>query len=183
MFLVVEIMARKIKEDWLKAGFILLSEAGEAGLTIDALISRMGVTKGAFYHHFNNRLAYSEALLSFWEQEMTQQVIDQSNIESTAKDRIKRLTSITTRASNPSLEVAIRAWALRDPLVRGYQERVDKKRKAYCIFLSEGLTENMSDAKMLGELIFIVFVGAQQTIPAIKGERLEELYTQLQRMY
>jgi len=176
-------MAKKNKEDWFKAGFILLSESGEAGLTIDALITRLGVTKGSFYHHFKNRMSYSEALLDFWEQKMTQEVINQSNIESTPKERIKRLTSLTIEGGNPQLEVAIRSWALRDPLVRGYQERVDQKRMAYCILLSEGPTKNKSDAQMLGELFFTVFVGAQQMIPAIRGKRLAKLYAQLQSMY
>ena len=176
-------MARKTKEDWFKVGFVLLSEAGEAGLTIGALITRLGVTKGSFYHHFKSRAAYSEALLDFWEQEMTQEVINQSNIESTPKERIKRLTSLTISGGNPQLEVAIRAWALRDSSVRAYQERIDQKRMDYCILLSEGTTRTKSEAQMLGELFFTVFVGAQQTIPAIRGERLAKLYGELQKLY
>jgi len=54
---------------------------------------------------------------------------------------------------------------------------------AYCILLSEGPTKNKSDAQMLGELFFTVFVGAQQMIPAIRGKRLAKLYAQLQNMY
>ncbi len=176
-------MAKKTKGDWFKAGFVLLSEQGEAALTIDALITQLGVTKGSFYHHFKNRAAYSEALLDFWEKQMTQEVIKQSNVGNTPKERIKRLTSLTVDGGNPSLEVAIRAWALRDPQARSYQERVDQQRLAYCIHLSEGTTKNKSDAKMLGELFFTVFIGAQQTIPAIQGKRLTKLYGQLNKLY
>jgi len=183
MFYGAVIMGRKTKNDWFAAGFELLGELGEAGLTIEALISCLGVTKGSFYHHFKNRTAYSVALLDHWEQEMTQGIIDQADEKVTPKERMERLTQLTVDADNPQLEVAIRAWALRDPVVRGFQEKVDKKRMAYCVLLCDGLTKNKAEAKMWGELVFTVFVGAQQTIPALRGKRLAKLYGELQRLY
>ena len=183
MFCGAVIMSRKTKNDWFAAGFTLLGEQGEAGLTIEALISCLGVTKGSFYHHFKNRTAYSVALLEFWEQEMTQGIIEKSNEEVTPKERMERLTQLTVDADNPQLEVAIRAWALRDPVVREFQEKVDKKRMAYCVLLCGGLTKNKIEAKMWGELVFTVFVGSQQIIPALRGKRLAKLYGELQRLY
>ena len=50
-------MTRHKREDWLEQGLAVLVQAGVEALTIDGMCQRLGVTKGSFYYHFQNREA------------------------------------------------------------------------------------------------------------------------------
>ena len=41
----------------------LILERGYAGVSVDSIIQRLGITKGAFFHHFKNKQALADALL------------------------------------------------------------------------------------------------------------------------
>jgi len=69
-------MATTTKRKWLEEGLTLLAKSGAGALTIEMLTSRLGVTKGSFYHHFQHFQDYKEHLLSFYEDERTLQVIE-----------------------------------------------------------------------------------------------------------
>ncbi len=45
-------MTTTTKRKWLEEGLSLLAESG--ALTIEKLTSRLGVTKGSFYHYFQH---------------------------------------------------------------------------------------------------------------------------------
>ena len=68
-------MARLSKEEWLLQSFEVLAKVGMSGLTIDALTKHLGVTKGSFYHHFGNYQTFKIALLDYFEDAGTLNVI------------------------------------------------------------------------------------------------------------
>jgi len=47
----------------LDAAHAMILERGYAGLSIDQLIGSLGLTKGAFFHHFRNKQALARALI------------------------------------------------------------------------------------------------------------------------
>ncbi len=119
-------MAPTTKKKWLEEGLALLAESGAAALTIELLTSRLGVTKGSFYHHFQNLQDYKEHLLSFYENEGTLQVIESAEQRDLPMDRFEMI--LQTTLHHPSqLEVSMRAWALQDPFVQSYQQRIDQR--------------------------------------------------------
>ena len=59
------------REDWIRAALELLVTAGVEGVKIVPLAERLGVTSGSFYWHFKNRRELHDALLEYWEREMT----------------------------------------------------------------------------------------------------------------
>ena len=162
------------KDDWLRLGLGLLADSGRDALTIENLTQGLGVTKGSFYHHFKNRVAYSKALLTFWEETMTMAVIRQSNRGTSALEKMNHLTEQVDHKGNTPLEVAIRAWALRDPMAQEIQARVDHRRLSYCIQLATELTGSEKDGAHLGNLIFYSFVGAQQTHPPLQRKAFRD---------
>ncbi len=68
-------MTRLSRNDWLKAGFEMLTNQGASGLTIENLTDKLDVTKGSFYHHFQNAEDYKIALLEFWAEQYTNRVV------------------------------------------------------------------------------------------------------------
>ena len=177
---------RRSREDWLAAGFDVLRSEGAGALTIDRLARCLGVTKGSFYHHFSSREELSHALLEHWERKLTQELIDASRGGAGFAERNRRLTELGERLSDPDLETAIRAWALRDPEVRAYQERVDRQRLAYLDELYGLLGSDRTRNADLALIRYAFAIGAQQLRPphdpADLGRVFELLQRQLERM-
>ena len=50
-------------DDWIQAGFAILTAEGIKALKIDRLCRHLAVTKGSFYWHFTDIAAYRAALV------------------------------------------------------------------------------------------------------------------------
>lgn len=167
-------MKRKTKQDWLREGLKVLTRFGEPGLNIDTLTQRLGVTKGSFYHHFKSRNRYVAELLAYWEDRTTQEVIRFAT-EGTFEEKYQRLKDRTFHLPNQDLEVAIRGWAWHDPVVRQHLERVDARRMAYLEALFRSIMKDGDRARTLAHVHYLLFVGATQVLPAIKGADIDRL--------
>ncbi|MEL6820641.1 MAG: TetR/AcrR family transcriptional regulator [Calditrichota bacterium] len=175
-------MAKLDQRDWLNLGLKILAKEGPEKLTIQDLCSTLGVTKGSFYHHFRNREAFVTALLTYWEETLTEEIISASESKETLLDRINELTNLTTSRIAIKMEVAIRAWALTNPQVRIYQKRVDERRLAYLNQLTSQLPGNVAEAELLAKMLFAIYVGAQQMIPPIQSEELRGIYDYIKQL-
>jgi AcrR family transcriptional regulator len=176
-------MKRHTKETWLKEGLKVLAELGNAGLTIEEMTTRLKVTKGSFYHHFKNRKSFSSELLSYWEGQMTKDIIQISKKGASFEERNRLLFETSNKTRNCKLEVAIRAWALRDEMVREFQERVDRQRITYLKEIYEMGVGDKKAAKELALIRYAFTVGAQQVIPSIKGKELSNLFYTLHKFF
>jgi AcrR family transcriptional regulator len=165
--------ARTSRASWCDAGLALLRDDGYAAVTIERLCAAVGRTKGSFYHHFRNMDAYLEALLERWEQELTEMLIHASASESEPKLRDNRLDQLVRRMDH-RLDSAVRAWAQRDPRAQAAVKRVDKRRTQHLerLFRARGLRP----ARLLAELEYLAFVGAQQLAFFATPRHLERLF-------
>ncbi len=169
-------MMRKTRNDWLEEGLAILAEGGVTQMTIDALVARLGITKGSFYHHFASYQAFKEALLDYFAEKGTRQVIDLAEQAHMPTQKIAVLLETTLLSAPSRLEVAIRAWALQDDMVRGYQERIDRERIAYLHQLCRLLMADDTRALAAARMLYTLYVGSQQIIPPLHGEDLRQLY-------
>jgi AcrR family transcriptional regulator len=146
--------------DWCAAGLALLRDEGLDAVTVDRLCAALQKTKGSFYHHFRDMDEYLAALLARWEEELTESPIRATAHEHDPYRRGARLESVV-RALDHRLDRAVRAWALRDERARAAMERVDRRRIDYLaeLFRESGYRE----PRLLAELKYVAFVGAQQT--------------------
>jgi len=167
---------RRTKVDLLEAGLSMLAQFGEGALTIDSLCQELNVTKGSFYHHFGSRNEFSRQLLEHWELEHTERFIDLCDRAGSAADCYCTLDALAQEI-NDDVEVAVRAWALRDPLARKYQERVDKTRMAYLHKLYSEMVGDDHLATLLTQLEYATFVGSRQIMPRPNKKRIDELLT------
>lgn len=166
---------------WLEEGLALLEAAGAEVLTIEALTSRLKVTKGSFYHHFKNYQDFKESLLVYWEEEGTLRTIQMAEREASPHDKLARVMQATLKPS--SLDVALRAWALQDGLVREHQQRIDQQRLAYLEAVAYATTADHLYARQLARVLYSIYVGSQHIIPPIQGEELRALYQLAQRRF
>lgn len=121
----------KTKIDWFDETIRILMKEGSNALTIERLTTGLGVTKGSFYHHFKNYEGFKASLLDYFQQQGTQDIINQVEEQADSpQEKLRTLMRITCEYP-AAMETAIRAWALHDNAVRDYQAAVDTRRIAY----------------------------------------------------
>ena len=149
------------REDWIAAGLETLDQEGYIQVSGERVARRLNVTRGSFYHHFRNREDFVRALLSAWEEDYTVRMLDYAAKGSGPVQVLKRYVHIAAD-KQPNREVAIRAWALHDPLVAEYQARVDATRLAFAIKTSEASFLPSKQAQLVGEMAHLLLIGGQQ---------------------
>jgi AcrR family transcriptional regulator len=166
------------KTQWIQAAFRVLTEKGLSHLTIDVLAAELNLTKGSFYHHFNNLAAFRSDMLEHFESVSTTALI----VEVERGDpgdpvhRLERLVDLAVEASpQAGLQVAVRAWAMQDAEVRKVQERLDKVRLEYAssLWRQAGLSPEEADARALH--LYLLLVGGRQILPALPVDQLREI--------
>lgn len=142
----------------------VLMERGPEHIKIASLCELRGVTKGSFYHHFKNRSVFVEELMSFWYDKMTLEFIDQANTESTPMERLEKLDKVISE-NHFGAETHIRAWALKEPVIKEYLEKIDSTRQQYLAdcYIDLGLDEDT--ARDVALIAYSNFLGMQQIHP------------------
>jgi AcrR family transcriptional regulator len=168
------------RERWLDAGLAALAEEGAAGLRIDRLTRRLGVTKGSFFHHFPSAAAYQTALLAHLEATGVAQVEAREGELETADPRsvLGRMTAAVGDTTyglwRADLEVALRAWSFSDPEVRATQDRIDRRRLAMLEAVWRRIEPDPERARVSARLPFLILVGASMS--AIDPDELQQVY-------
>ena len=176
-------MKRLNKAAWFKQGFNILKTSGAADLTIENLTKKLNKTKGSFYHHFKNRDDYFEKLLEFWEKKQTFNIIEIKKQKKTFNGINETLLALSKRNMDPDIEVAIRAWALRDPLARTFQERIDSQRMGFLRAMFSLMTDDPSQAEMMSLIRYCFYIGSHQLIPAIDEQTYKKKLDALMTMF
>lgn len=172
---------RRSKADLLETGLTILAEHGEAALTIESICAALDVTKGSFYHHFGSRREFSRKLLEYWEEDYTRRFIELCDRAGSAADSYCMLDAFAEEVVD-DVEVAVRAWALRDPLAREFQERIDETRINYLQRLHEDLAGDAAMASVLARLEYAAFIGSRQIMPRLNQKQVSaviDLWTKM----
>ena len=149
------------KSVWLEEGLKILTAKGPASLTIENLTNATGKTKGSFYHHFNSREQYIEQLFEYHEKATIDEVIEDTSMGNDPRAQFRRLAELAFRISS-DLELVIRAWALYDPMVRAFMDRMDKRRLEHTKNLHTGAGLGADKAQALAYRDYAIFLGLQQ---------------------
>jgi len=179
-------MARKTKKDWYIASINILIEKGSGGLTIDALTTQLGVTKGSFYHHFGSYQQFKIDLLTFFEEEGTLGIITQTEQADTPQEKLRRLMDIIvaeTARYPAKMEVALRAWGLQDSEVGGLIARVDQQRIGYVQALCAEIVGDDEQGLLMAEMMYTILIGSEHTMPALSPTRLRPFFDEFLRLY
>ena len=168
-------MKKVDKQQWYIVGLDVLAKDGFARITIDNLCGLLQITKGAFYHHFKNIDGYIDALMKYWLEVNTIQVIEDADKLPSAKERIEFISNVVIQRSHKSEQV-IRAWGYSNPIVKKYVQEVDSLRIEYSTKQRVLLDMSEDEAKNTTVLEYAIFVGGQQLFPDMDKKELEKLY-------
>ena len=133
------------RDGWIEGAIESLADEGLAGMRVETLAKRLGVTKGSFYWHFKDRQDLLLAVLQTWKDGRLRDIDKQS--ETVPGKEREQLLAIIERYSSSrnhkgiSIELAMRDWAQRDALASEVVEAVDNYRltNACRLYVASGM--------------------------------------------
>ncbi|SRR5690606_7306945 len=144
--------AQLTRDDWIKAATATLVDNGVDAVRVDTLARQLDVTRGSFYWHFSHRAELLESVLTTWRNAATQQVIDRfERRKIDPRQQVRELLTLPFRGRTArraaAIELAIRAWARRDPMARRFVDEVDTTRLNYIARSFAALGHNEAEAR------------------------------------
>jgi AcrR family transcriptional regulator len=151
---------RTPREAWIGAAQQALAAGGPEAVRIEALAASLGVSKGGFYWHFENRRALLDEMLDSWEKAVVEDVIARVESEpADARAKLQHLFELAPSVDFP-VELALRDWSRRDEEVAGRLRRVDNRRMEYLRSLFAGLCADPDEVEARSLLAFSLFIGS-----------------------
>ncbi len=123
--------------DWLQKALDIFVAEGIDAVRITRLAQELGVTRGSFYWHFENRKDLIEALVNYWKDKNTAAITESIHRVTSLEDGIFNFfeTCIDAALFDPRLDLALREWARRSASVRALLDSEDEARiKSLCDF-------------------------------------------------
>lgn len=116
--------------DWLQQALEVFVSEGIDAVRITRLAQDLGVTRGSFYWHFENREDLIDALVRYWKDKNTAAITESVNRADSLAEGIFRFfeTCIDAAHFDPRLDLAIREWSRRSPSIRELVDREDAAR-------------------------------------------------------
>jgi len=116
--------------DWLQRALDVFVSAGIDAVRITRLADDLGVTRGSFYWHFENREDLIDALVSYWKDKNTAAITQSLSNATSLAEGIFRFfeTCIDAAYFDPRLDLAIREWSRRSSPIRVLVDREDAAR-------------------------------------------------------
>ncbi|HEX9009976.1 MAG TPA: TetR/AcrR family transcriptional regulator [Holophagaceae bacterium] len=153
-------------EAWVKAAQLLMAREGVSAVAVEPLAQALGVTKGSFYWHFENRDALILAALEAWEQDQSIDVVDRYRGIPDPHRRLRVLMFAAFEDVENGLIFAALAASSEDPRVRPFLRRATDRRMALGMeaFQSLGLSEVESRQRAL--LVYAAYLGYFQLLRA-----------------
>lgn len=115
------------KDDWLRHGMAELSANGPEAVKLEAICKSAGLTRGSFYHHFDDHEAYLTGIASKWLETQTDAVA----LTMDPSDPIKKQGEALSEAAmaiDYRLELGIRELGRRLPAVEEIVRSADDHR-------------------------------------------------------
>jgi AcrR family transcriptional regulator len=151
---------RTPRSTWIEEGLRALAAGGPDAVRIETLAQALGVTRGGFYWHFEDRQALLDAMLDTWEEASTDAVIQRVEAEGgESKDKVRRAGELTFSPELLPVDLAVRNWSRRDPDVAKRLRRVDNRRIEYLRSMFRTVSSDEADVEARCMLAFSLVIG------------------------
>lgn len=172
------------RADWEQSALELIAEKGIAGLRVEPLARRLGITKGSFYWHFSDRQDLLLGALRRWDS------LDEKHIQAYAsnsneQDALENLEAFFRRTSRQQLTHRVYSALLSAPndgVIGDILRRVTDRRMAFLKQAYQRLGYSPEKAHNHAQLTYHAYVGFLQLAPQGIGPGTEsqdfEAYTE-----
>ena len=165
---------------WIEEGLRALAAGGPDAVRVEALARALGVTKGGFYNHFDDRPALLDEMLDAWERLVIDQVIERVEAEGgDARSKLRRLFALGSSPARDlmKIELAIREWARRDQAVARRLKRIDNRRLDYLRSLFGAICTDEDEVELRCYVALALFIGGP-SVTADHSRRRADLHEQ-----
>ena len=177
-------LTRTPRSSWIDEGLRALSAGGPDAVRIEPLAKALGVTKGGFYWHFEDRRALLEEMLDAWERVSVDEVIER--IESQGGDARAKLRQLWALAHGDepmtygpdevlSIDLAVRDWARREQAVAERLRSVDNRRMDYMRSLFGDFCPDEDEVEVRCMVGFSIWIGNHFVAADHDGRSREEV--------
>lgn len=170
---------RQSKKSWLDAALQALASGGVDKVRVESLAKNLGVTKGSFYWHFKDRQELLDALIEYWNDEMTRTVVE--NAKLFHGDPVQRIFyTLTDIVSNErtKYDPVVRAWGNHDERAKKFVEKVDRLRLKFLIGLFKDAGFNPEESEIRARLMYYYVLGeafiTKKESKAVRLKRIEK---------
>jgi AcrR family transcriptional regulator len=154
-------LTRTPRSSWIDEGLRALAAGGPDAVRIEPLARALGVTKGGFYWHFDDRSALLEEMLETWEREGVDEVIERVESEpGDARAKLRRLFALASSSGDVlEIDLAVRDWARRNQTVAERLRRIDNRRMDYMRSLFGAFCPDEDEVEARCTLAFSLWIG------------------------
>jgi len=165
------------KTDWLDNTLKLLSSQGIDSLKIETICKELGLTKGSFYHHFNNYEDFLNELLEYWNETYTLHIVKE--IEKHQDNVLKQIEIINEMmySKDLNIEVQFRILGMKDEKVQKYIETIDIYRLEIIKSIQRKLVPKATEEEvdLISSCIYSQFIGSLFILPKMPVEKLKKM--------
>jgi AcrR family transcriptional regulator len=159
---------------WIDAGLRALAAGGPDAVRIEPLAKTLGVTRGGFYWHFDDRGALLEEMLDTWERRATDEVLERVGRRGgDPRAKARRAGALTFSDELLPVDLAVRDWARHDPAVAERLRRIDNRRMEYLRTQFRAICTDEDEVEARCLLAFSLLLG-DHLITADHGRRSRE---------
>ena len=153
---------RTPRTSWIEEGLRALADGGPDAVRIEPLARALGVTRGGFYWHFDDRRALLEEILDTWERVSVDEVIDRiEGAGGDARAKLRRLSALAVSSDEPlRTDLAVRDWARREQTVAERLRRVDNRRMDYMRSLFGDFCPDEDDVEVRCMVFYSLWIGS-----------------------
>jgi AcrR family transcriptional regulator len=152
---------RTPRSSWIEVGLRALAAGGPDAVRIELLARGLGVTRGGFYWHFDDRRALLAEMLDSWERASVDEVIER--VESgggNARAKLRRLSALAASSDETlRIDLAVRDWARRDQTVAERLRSVDNRRMDYMRSLFGAFSPDKDDVEARCMVFYSLWIG------------------------
>jgi len=153
---------RTPRSTWIEQGLRALAAGGPDAVRIEPLAQELGVTRGGFYWHFDDRRALLEEMLDTWERRSIDEAIERVESEGVddARAKLRRLFGLAGSTGELlAIDLAIRDWSRRELAVAERLRRVDNRRMDYLRSLFAAFCPDEDEVEVRSMLAFSIWIG------------------------
>ncbi len=152
-------VTRTPRSRWIDQGLRALAAGGPDAVRIEPLAEALGVTKGGFYWHFDDRRALLDEMLDTWERKTTDEVIERVESEGgDARSKLRRTFALTS-SGVLAIDLAVRDWSRREQTVAERLRRIDNRRMDYLRSLFGAFCPDADDVEARCMLTYSLLIG------------------------
>ncbi|MGO4537028.1 TetR/AcrR family transcriptional regulator [Leifsonia sp. 2MCAF36] len=167
------------RDRWINEGLSVLRAEGIAGVRIDRIAARLGLTKGSFHHHFDGVSDYHRSLLECYESEAVARIEGAAASLSRVGPQRVLVDASAQISSDAVMEAAIRGWAFDDETARATVSRIDAARLDVLRHVWQSIVPNEAQARAAALIPHLILIGASVAVPRPTAQEMTDVFALL----